>query len=136
MNRITHTGKMSTFGGPKDKGVSPSEGLALTQRITPDLTYLFLPDQPKNTTGLARRLDPTEFYIAMRWDYKELPKSQLIKLKVQVLNPNTGAHAFAQPIDWGPHRDTKRIADLSPGLAKHLGLSTDDVCEVIVTYPS
>jgi hypothetical protein len=50
---------MSTFGGPKDTGMSADEGLAL---FTPaDLqdskySYLFLSTPPPGTTGLGRRL--------------------------------------------------------------------------------
>jgi N-acetylmuramoyl-L-alanine amidase len=34
------------------------------------------------------------------------------------------------PADWGPHVDTGRVADLSPGLMKELGIDTDDEVEV------
>ena len=38
---------------------------------------LFMPHQPPNTTGLARRLNPDKFYIAMRWDYDQFSKDHL-----------------------------------------------------------
>jgi len=44
-----------------------------------------------------------------------------------------GREAMAWPADWGPHEDTGRVADLSPGLMGRLGLATDD--EVQVIYP-
>src|SRR6187455_3829683 len=62
-------GKMSTFGGPADTGMSATEGLAL---FTPaDLqdskySYLFLPTPPPGTTGLGRRLNPERYYFACR----------------------------------------------------------------------
>ena len=31
--------------------------------------WLMLEKQPPGTTGMARRLDPTVFYLACRWDY-------------------------------------------------------------------
>jgi len=131
--RFHAVGKMSTFGGPKDTGVTPSEGLAM---VFPSnwrqVEEYFLPEQPKGTTGLARRMNPATKYLACRWDYTKIPKSELIKLMAEVTNTRTGKKAFAKPLDWGPHERTNRVADLSPGLADELGLKTDDVCEVKV----
>jgi hypothetical protein len=45
-----------------------------------------------------------------------------------------GKEFLAWPSDWGPHKDTNRVADLSPALMAALGLSTDDEAEVI--YPA
>ncbi len=129
------TGTMSVFGGPEDTGVSPSEGLALcepheTGLFPPDL---FLPAQPPNTTGLARKLNPLAPYIATRWNYEITPRSYLQGCVVIVTNPVTGKSMAAQPIDWGPNESTGRIADLSPGLAEALELETD--AEVLVKIP-
>ena len=125
-------GKVSWFGGPQDKGVSPSEGLAFiyTYDTAP---YLFLPKQPPNTTGLARRLDPDVFYVACRWDYAKTPKTMLATSEQALVQ--AGEKKFlAWPSDWGPHEDTGRVADISPGLMAALGIETDDVVEV--TYPA
>jgi len=140
------SGKMSTFGGPADDGVGPHEGLAL---IGPsDLAYwwfscLFLPQAPDGTTGLARRLNPRAYYLAMRWDYARFPKDFLRHTVVKLTNPANGLALFARPIDFGPGDgtvidgqptpDTGRIADLSPGAATALGLQTDEVvrCEMV-----
>jgi hypothetical protein len=140
------TGRMSTFGGPADDGVGPHEGLAL---IGPsDLAlwwyaHLFLPQPPPGTTGLARRLNPRAYYLAMRWDYARWPKDLLRTTVVRLINPASGAHIFARPVDYGPGdgglvdgqpaRDTGRLADLSPGAALALGLQTDDLvtCEMV-----
>jgi hypothetical protein len=127
-------GPMSTFGGPHDTGMSPSEGLALFDR--PDLQdprhkKLFLPFQPPGTTGLGRRLNPDEFYLACRWDYSVTSRSFLRNTVAQVQSVRTGQVKQARPADWGPNPRTGRIADLSPGLAAALELDTDD--EVIVT---
>src|SRR5277367_3920938 len=139
-------GKMSTFGGPTDGGVGPAEGLAL---IGPaDLAewwfaHLFLPEQPAGTTGLARRLNPRAFYLAMRWDYGRFPKELLRNTVVKLTNPANGLYVFARPVDFGPGdgtvidgqqtQDTGRIADLSPGAATALALQTDDAvrCELV-----
>jgi len=127
-------GTCSTFGGPDDTGVSPSEGLAFFYEVD-DAPWLFLKDQPPSTTGLARRMDPAVFFIACRWDYDVTSKEMLghSGQMAMVTNPKTGVQRLALPADWGPHGDTKRVADLSPGLADSLGVGTDD--QVEVTYP-
>ncbi len=122
----TITGKCSWFGGPHDTGVGPHEGLALIQSAR-QLPEVFLPD---NGHGLARRLDPSKFYIAMRWDYHKTPVSWLLQHTVTV-----GAHGLrfeAHPVDWGPNARTGRIADISPGLMKALGVETDDEITVFI----
>lgn len=113
-------------------GVSPSEGLAFIYELD-DAPGLFLPYQPKGTTGLARRLDPGKHYIAMRWNYDNISKEQLLDFRVRVTAPATGRSLIARPADWGPHEDTGRVADLSPGLMRALGIETDD--EVVVSVP-
>jgi len=129
------SGKVSWFGGPQDDGVAPDEGLAFLYEVE-DAPYLFLDEQPKGTTGLARRLDPDEDYIAMRWDYNVYPKSMLRSSEnvALVKAKKTGKQVIAHPADWGPHGDTKRIADISPGLMDRLGIKTDDEVEVIFPY--
>ena len=141
------TGRMSTFGGPADDGVGPHEGLAL---IGPSdlaawwFAHLFLPQQPPGTTGLARRLNPRAYYLAMRWDYARLPVDFLRNTVVKLTNPANGFALFARPVDFGPGDgtiidgqstpDTNRLADLSPGAATALGLQTDELVSVeIVT---
>src|SRR5262245_29133892 len=127
-------GRMSWFGGPNDTGVSASEGLAFIYNYN-EAPHLFLPTQPPNTTGLARRLNPDIFYVACRWDYNVTPKTTLARPSVQALVSANGKAFFAWPADWGPHGDTNRVADLSPGLCSALGLTTDDTCEVIYPAP-
>jgi hypothetical protein len=129
------TGTCSTFGGPSDTGVSPSEGLAFIYAVD-EAPYLFLPYQPSGTTGLARRLDPGVFYLACRWDYSVTSKVMLRDSGQMALVTarDTGIARLAHPADWGPHEEqTGRAADLSPALAKNLGVETDDIVEVI--YP-
>ena len=113
-------GKMSTFGGPKDTGMSTDEGLAL---FTPaDLqdskySYLFLPTPPPGTTGLGRRLNPDKYYFACRWNYNDTPREFLKRALARVENPSNGRAADARPVDWGPNIATGRVADLSPGFS-------------------
>lgn len=126
-------GKVSWFGGPDDEGVSPSEGLAFIYEV--DMApHLFLDYQPAGTTGLARRLDPDVHYIACRWDYDETSKDELLNIKVLVKAPKTGRRFLAYPADWGPHEDTDRVADISPGLMDALGITTDDEVEVVFPF--
>ena len=92
--------------------------------------------QPTGTTGMARRLDPSVFYIACRWDYDVTPQDMLRESGQMALvtNTDTGVQRLAHPADWGPHEEqTGRAADLSPALAESLGVVTDD--EVNVIYP-
>jgi hypothetical protein len=127
-------GKCSWFGGPGDDGVAPDEGLAFIHKIE-HKPELFLPEQPPGTTGLARRLDPSKFYIAMRWDYDRFTKEYLRGTALaEVTNRRTGKSCFAHPADWGPHTRTDRVADLSPGVLEELGLRTDD--EVEIRFPA
>jgi len=129
-------GTCSTFGGPADTGVSPSEGLAFIYDFD-EAPYLFLPYQPAGTSGLARRLDPSVFYIACRWDYAVTPKAMLRDSGQMALvtSKDTGVSRLAHPADWGPHEEqTGRAADLSPALADSLGVGTDD--DVTVIYPA
>jgi N-acetylmuramoyl-L-alanine amidase len=131
---VSFSGKCSWFGGPEDMGVDPDESLAFIYEYKGH-EYLFLDEQPPGTTGLARRLDPNQFYVACRWDYGITPKTMLDDPDKMCLvkSPRTGRKCLAWPADWGPHDDTDRVADLSPGLMDALGIKTDD--EVLVLYP-
>jgi D-alanyl-D-alanine carboxypeptidase-like protein len=130
----TLTGKVSTFGGPNDKGVAANEGLALCElNEIGKFAGLFLPAQPSDTSGLARRLDPAARYIACRWDYHETPRVYLQGIEVEVAA--NGKAVKARPIDWGPNANTGRVADLSPAVAAALGLSTDDIASVTIPLP-
>jgi N-acetylmuramoyl-L-alanine amidase len=126
-------GPCSQFGGPKDEGVSASEGLAFISDIE-QAPHLFLPEQPSGTTGLARRLNPYVHYIACRWDYDDIPKADMLEHVALVRAIKTGVELTAIPADWGPHEDTGRVADLSPSLLADLGIETDDEVEVVFPY--
>ena len=127
------SGTCSWFGGPEDDGVSESEGLAFIYNVG-DAPHLFLSQQPSNTTGLARRLDPGVFYVACRWDYQKTSKDMLRDQTRKAIVRAKGKEFLAYPADWGPHEDTHRVADLSPALMEALGLTTDDVVEI--SYPA
>ena len=126
------TGTCSSFGGPDDEGVSPSEELAFIHEMD-QAPHLFLPYQPEGTSGLARRLNPYVHYVACRWDYNETSRDMLTDKVALVRAQKTGIALTAFPADWGPHQNTGRVADLSPGLMTDLGIETDDVVEI--TFP-
>jgi N-acetylmuramoyl-L-alanine amidase len=130
------SGSCSWFGGPEDEGVDPDEGLAFIQDVD-DAPFLFLEEQPDGTTGLARRLDPDMYYVACRWDYAVTSKEMLLVSgqRALVKAKKTKKQARAWPADWGPHEDTGRVADISPGLMDALGIETDDEIEVIYPAP-
>lgn len=144
---IIGQGKVSCFGGPHDSGVGSAEGLSC---IEPgDLAEWWFSrcfgPQPAGTTGLARRLNPDAFYLAMRWHYGAengipgdiLPgwtREQVRRAAFKV--SANGKSIIAQAADWGPDLDphdaaaAERVADLSPGIFAALSLDTDD-CAVI-----
>jgi len=132
------TGKISSFGGPEDTGVSPSEPLAwwgTTEAGRKDAPELFLSHQPKGTTGPARALDPDKHYLALRWDYSQFPKTRLAGKEVaRIYAPKTGRSVTARPADWGPHVSTQRVCDASPAVLRDLAIETDDLVQVI--YPA
>jgi hypothetical protein len=127
-------GRVSWFGGPDDYasgGVSETEGLAFIFDVG-TAPHLFLNGA---TEALARNLNPAVPYIACRWNYDEYPKDMLASMEYVALvrAPITGRAFCAWPADWGPHEDTERVADISPGLMEYLGIQTDD--EVEITFP-
>ena len=131
------SGKCSWFGGPSDMGVSPSEGLAFIYDAETH-PWLFLPEQPPETTGLARRLNSEEvFYVACRWDYDVTPKEMLADHDQVALVRANGRWRLAYPADWGPHEEKTggRVADLSPCLLEALGIMTDEHVEVYYPVP-
>jgi hypothetical protein len=134
---VRKTGRISVFGGANDVGVAADEGLALYDPTDVASNQdLFLPQQPPGTTGTARRLNPDASYLSCRWDYSVTPKDYLRSIRVKVLNPANSKSAHARPMDWGPAESTGRVADLSPALARALGLGTDDTCTIEIPLPA
>jgi len=135
MKTLTLKGKVSWFGGPEDYesgGVSANEGLAFIFSVD-TAPYLFLEDAEE---ALARNLNPAVPYIACRWDYDVYPKEMLASMDYVALvhAPKNGRSFLAWPADWGPHVDTDRVADISPGLMQYLEIETDDDIEVIFPF--
>jgi hypothetical protein len=125
-------GGCSEFGGPLDTGVGPDEGLGLLNDEKylddPRFSHLFLDEQPEDTTGMARRLNPLALYCAIRWNPGD--RQWLLNHKVTLVNPRNGRRIQAQVVDWGPNpREFKggvcRACDGSPGVLRALGLETN-----------
>ena len=144
----TYTGKASWFGGPQDRGVAWTEGLALFEE--PDVAAnqeLFLgredvfavtPEKDRGrieTLGLARRLNPDALYCAMRWDYEITPRAMLRAALVECWpTVKSSWRTVLRPVDWGPNIRTGRLIDVSFGALQAMGIMTDDVvaCRLVV----
>lgn len=128
------SGRISTFGGPGDTGMSPIEGLALFETSDEMKHYLgadwVLSPALAGASGLGRRLNPRKLYVACRWDYAKTSK-KFLKSAVALVEAN-GKTIAMRPVDWGPNIKTGRVADLSPEGAIALGLRTDDECTVTI----
>lgn len=138
-NHLVLNGRMSTFGGPADDGMTPTENLALVEKQAQADDYpadFFLSAADAGAPGWGRRLNPKKFYIACRWDYSLTPKAFLRTAVITVQDPTNSRSAQVRAVDWGPNEATGRVADLSPGLADFLGLKTDDIVNVVVPTPA
>lgn len=142
-------GKCSTFGGPDDTGVTPTEGLGLISTVQERNKHLFVAGCEIGERALARALSPEAYYIAMRWPFGRLKiagKYQLwpmatcsideevaywSQFRGLIRNPTNGKVCMWEAVDSGPARWTKRIVDCSPGINKYLGVKTDDTVEVM-----
>ena len=100
----------------------PSEGPAFIYRAaTPTFVC-------RSAGRLACTAQPDVQYC--RWDYNLTPPDLLLN-KTALVRVEKGIELTAFPADWGPHPDTGRVADLSPGLMLDLGIETDDEVEII-----
>jgi hypothetical protein len=100
-------GRISSFGGPDDSGVSSDETGALTGE-------------------LLRSLSEDDYYCAMRWCYEPHGVSFWANRRLLVINPINQQAVVVRAIDWGPNTSTGRIIDLSPKCLTALALNTDD----------
>jgi hypothetical protein len=106
LNREFVKGKVSWFGGPKDRFIASDETVALTGEV-------------------ARNLSENDHYAAMRWDYRGR-KSFWVNQHLLVVNPANNRAVIVRAIDWGPNTATGRILDLSQKTLTYLGVDTDD----------
>jgi hypothetical protein len=116
-------GKVGIFGGPKDHSFKPDDKLALP-------TGLHFQYQP------VRSLNPSSFYCAMRWDYRqkhmspEEGKRWWANKKLLVTNPTNGRSVIVRAVDYGPHESTGLDIAISPGAAEALGVEIGDEVEI------
>ena len=112
-------GKVSWFGGPEDDVLAPDE---------PNWTE----------TRHLLKLDPSDFYIAMRWDQHApalLTQLQTVserkywweQRRILVWNSDCSRCCCCWVADWGPNEKTGRAIDLSPGALGYLQMETDDI---------
>lgn len=123
----TH-GKISIFGGPRDRGIKPDDKLAL-------------PTGPHGVYERVRTLNPKSFYCSMRWNYHvhhmapEDVKRWWANKKLQITNSKTGAAIVARAVDYGPHENTGLDIGLSPGAAEALGVEAGDEVDIALADP-
>lgn len=128
---ILFQGRCSTFGGPHDSGMRNDEGLALIHYIS-QRPEIFLSGAHPTNIALGHLLNPDAMYIACPWNYHVTTPGWLLmhQLRVTSMRNNTLRTAMVWPADWGPNPKTGRIADLSPGAAKVLGVDTGDIVKI------
>ena len=118
----TH-GKVSVFGGPKDRGMKPDDKLAL-------------PTGPHSVYERVRTLNPKSFYCAMRWNYHvqhmtpEEVKRWWANKKLLVTNAKNGSAVVVRAVDYGPHESTGLDIGISPGAAEALVVEAGDEVEI------
>lgn len=125
---VTHAGRswvrgrVSSFGGPNDTGVTSTETGAVSGER---LRSLNNPLNPSASTLASRPED--YYYAAMRWAYSPNSVTFWRRQRFVVTNPTTGATIVVRAVDWGPHTRTGRVLDLSPQALRDLGATTDDL---------
>lgn len=141
-------GKCSSFGGSDDGGVAPLEGLGLVE--IDDLSEWWFSRCFSahvgigHTIGLARCLNQSAFYCAMRFAYASFDGIQgeilsaysreQVRRLIFMVGFN-GKFIPVQAVDWGPNLKTGRLIDMSPGGLTALGARTDDELSVSVIIP-
>src|SRR5262249_23152163 len=122
------SGKVSVFGGPKDRGLKPDDRLDL-------------PTGPHFVYEQVRTLNPKSFYCSMRWQYqvlhmtREEVKRWWANKKILITNPKNKTSIVARAVDWGPHENTGFDVGVSPGAAEALGVEAGDEIEVSMADP-
>jgi len=117
------SGKVSVFGGPKDRGLKPDDKLDL-------------PTGPHFVYEQVRTLNAKSFYCSMRWQYqvlhmtREEVKRWWANKKILITNPKNKVSVVARAVDWGPHENTGFDIGVSPGAAEALGVEPGDEVEV------
>lgn len=103
-------GQASWFGGQNDTSISSSERGAIGGNV-------------------LKNLDTNNsFYMAARFDYSQISKSDLKNKTFEAYNPLTGLRVGGIKVeDHGPNYSTGRSFDFSRAVLNAIGASTDDV---------
>lgn len=124
-------GKISTFGGPWDSGMTRTEGLAIWEHHEADLRPdLFSQRASDQTEGTSKRLKCNALYFAYRFP-KAHNRNGLQHSVFWFKNNKNGLIIPMSLVDWGPHERTKRVFDISPYAAELLRVQTDDELECL-----
>jgi hypothetical protein len=124
----TSHGKITIFGGPKDRGIKPDDKLAL-------------PTGPHGVYERVRNLNPRTFYCSMRWNYHvqhmtpEEVKRWWANKKLLLTNANAGKAVVVRAVDYGPHENTGLDIGISPGAAEALGVEIGDEVDISLADP-
>ncbi len=123
-------GKISTFGGFEDAGMSENEGLAVFEHREADLRPDLFLKKIQSQYGACKRLKSNALYFAYRFPLEPKPPRDILQKTVwKFTNPKNGLSVMAQLVDWGPHERTGRTFDVSPYMAFLLDVKTDDILE-------
>lgn len=125
------TGKISTFGGPDDSGMTHTEGLAIYEHHEADLRPdLFRRRATDLTEGSSKRLKITALYFAYRFP-KAHNRKGLQQSIFWFVNNKNGLTIPMSLVDFGPHERTGRVFDISPYAAELLRVKTDEELECL-----
>lgn len=130
---MIHKGKISTFGGPSDSGMTMTEGLSIYEHAEADQRLdLFFPRSSNLSVGTSKRLNPKAYFFAYRFPLDPRPDRKTLQ-NTQFLfrNPVNGRMVVAWLVDYGPAEWTKRVLDISEGAAVALGIQTDQEIEAV-----
>jgi hypothetical protein len=131
---LTFTGLCSSFGGPADSGMAADTGLTLYEPHEADREpSLFVPAAPgRPDEPTWRRLRTDAPYIALMFDGRAdgAYRRALQAARWRVTGFRSGCSVVARLVDRGPHPDTGRLLDASPGLLNAVDCRTDDVVRV------
>jgi hypothetical protein len=123
-------GKISTFGGVNDSGMTRKEGLSLYEHSEADKRPdLFVPRGTDLEEGTSQRLRPNGLYFAYRFDLS--PQGGFNRLKLQhtiwmFRNPKNSLSVALSLVDWGPHENTDKTFDISPYASELLRVKTGE----------
>jgi hypothetical protein len=136
---ITIEGRMSTFGGPDDRHMTFTENLAWIEDEGDAAAYpgFFLPR--RGGEGFARRLRPEASLsgvpLGVQHHTEALPRTADDALHDHESCERPLSRSAADRLRAHAEGHARRNVDVSPGVARALGLNTDDVCRVVIPTP-